>query len=313
MLKLLARRLSSGVILIWVISALTYTLLVLGSGDIARKILGVNATQEQTRDLNERLGVNRSIPAQYFDWLAGAVRGDFGDSWFGSETVWATLSSRLAVTLTIVGLAMMLAAFLSIILGVAAALRGGTIDRLVQSIGLLGFAIPGFLVAFALVTVFSIRLGIFRATGYTKPTGSLGDWLRSVTLPVLSLSLASLASVSLQVRGSVKDALGLDYVRTLRSRGLSNRRVITKHVLRNASGPALSILGVQFIGLLGGAVIVEQIFAIPGLGQVAVRSTSAGDIPLVMGLVVITGILVVLVNLTVDIMTTWLNPKARIS
>ncbi|MDY7102172.1 MAG: ABC transporter permease [Actinomycetota bacterium] len=311
MLRFVMRRLGAGLVLLLVISALAYVLLVLGSGDVARNILGVNATQEQTEALNEELGLNRPVLTQYVDWLGSAVTGDFGDTWTGSETVAATLTSRLSVTLQLVTGAVILAAILAAVLGVIAALRGGIIDRVVQSVGLIGFAVPGFLVAFALVTVFSLRFSIFRATGYVAPSDSVADWLRSVTLPILALSLATLASVSLQIRGSVKDILGLDYVRTLRSRGLSDRRVMFKHVLRNAAGPALSVLGVQFIGLLGGAVIVEQIFAIPGLGQTAVRSTAAGDIPLVMGLVVVMAVIVVVVNLTVDLTTAWLNPKVR--
>ena len=137
--------------------------------------------------------------------------------------------------------------------------------------------------------------------------------MRSVTLPIVSLAFASLASLALQIRGQVRDTLDLDFVRTLRSRGLSPNRVVYKHVLRNAGGPALSILGVQFIGLLGGAVIVEMIFAIQGLGQVAVNSATKGDVPLVMGLVLFTAVLVVIVNLVVDLVTALLNPKVRLS
>ena len=207
------------------------------------------------------------------------------------------------MTLTLVLGAVLIAAVIGAVLGMLAATRGGAIDRGAQGLGLIGFAIPGFLVAFALISLFSIRLGWFRATGYVKPSDSLSEWVKSITLPIVSLALASLASVTFQVRGAVKDTLGLDYVRTLRSRGLSGRRVVYKHVLRNAAGPALSIIGVQFIGLLGGAVIVETVFAMPGLGQVAVNSTIAGDIPLVMGLVIVTAVLVVVVNLVIDLLT----------
>jgi peptide/nickel transport system permease protein len=134
-----------------------------------------------------------------------------------------------------------------------------------------------------------------------------------VTLPILALAIHSIASVANQVRGSVTDALRQDYVRTLRSRGLSFRRVVFKHVLRNAGSPALAVLGVQFVGLLGGAVVVERVFAIPGLGDIAVTSTSQGDIPMVMGLVVAVAALVVIVNLVIDLVQGWLNPKVRLS
>lgn len=313
MLRFVLRRLAAGVVLLFVISFLAYMLLIAGSGDVARNRLGVNATQEQVAAMNEKLGLNRPILAQYFDWLRHAVTGDFGRSWFGTETVTKSLSNRLPVTLSIVIGAVVVAALIGTLLGVASAIRGGVLDRAAQTVGLVGFAIPGFLISFALISVFAIRVGWFHATGYVRPSDSISEWGRSITLPILSLALASLASITLQVRGAVKDSLGLDYVRTLRSRGLSNRRVIYRHVLRNAAGPALSVIGVQFIGLLGGAVIVETVFAMPGLGQVAVSSTVAGDIPLVMGLVMVTAVLVVLVNLAIDLLTGWLNPKARLA
>ena len=134
-----------------------------------------------------------------------------------------------------------------------------------------------------------------------------------MTLPVIALSLGIIAAVAQQVRGSVLDALRQDWVRTLRSRGLPEGRVVFKHVLRNAGGPALSVLALSFVGLLGGTVIVEEVFAIPGLGQVAVSSTTQGDVPMVMGLVVAVGMIVILVNLAIDILQGFLNPKARVS
>ncbi len=313
MLRYILRRLAAGVLLLLVISFLAYTLLVAGSGDVARKLMGINATQEQVAARNEELGLNRPILAQYGDWLRHAVTGDFGTSWFGAQDVTEAIRSRLSVTLTIVLGAVLVAAVVGVVLGIFAATRGGALDRAAQGVGLVGFAIPGFLIAFALISLFSIRLGWFRATGYVKPSDSISEWAKSITLPIVSLALASLASVTLQVRGAVKDTLGLDYVRTLRSRGLSSRRVVYKHVLRNAAGPALSIIGVQFIGLLSGAVIVEIVFAMPGLGQVAYNSTLAGDIPLVMGFVIVVSFLVVVVNLVIDLLTGWLNPKVRVT
>ncbi|NTW40742.1 MAG: ABC transporter permease, partial [Cellulomonadaceae bacterium] len=221
--------------------------------------------------------------------------------------------SRLSVTLSIVLGATILAALIGTLLGILAATRSGRVDRSVQVLSVVGFAIPGFLVALGLVLLFSINLGWFNATGYVKFTNSASGWFKSVTLPIVALALGTIAVVAQQVRGSVVDALGRDYVRTLRSRGLSGRRVVTKHVLRNAGGPALAVLAVQFIGLLGGAVIVETVFAIPGLGQLAVSSTAKADIPMVMGLVVATALIVVVVNLVIDLAQAWLNPKVRLA
>jgi peptide/nickel transport system permease protein len=215
--------------------------------------------------------------------------------------------------LTIVGGSLLVAVVAATALGIAAATLGKRVDRSAQLVGLIGFAIPGFLVAEILVLLFAVKFQVFRATGYTKFSDSPTEWIRSVTLPIVSLSLASLASLALQIRGSILDILDRDFVRTLRSRGLGGRRLMIRHVLRNAAGPALSIVGVQFIGLLGGAVIVELIFAMPGLGIAAAQAGAQGDAPVVMGIVLVTAVLVVLVNLVVDLLTAWFNPKVRLS
>jgi peptide/nickel transport system permease protein len=307
------RRLASGVVLIFTVSALAFALLYANSADIARRILGQNASAEQVQAKQEELGLTLPLWQQYIDWLAGALTGDLGRSWFTGELVVNGVTSRITVTLSIVLGATILSAIVAVVLGVLAATRRGWVDRVVQVFSVIGFAIPGFLVALGLVLLFSIELGWFQATGYTPLGTSFTGWLSSVTLPIIALAIGTIAIVAQQVRGSVADALTRDYVRTLRSRGLSARRVVSKHVLRNAAGPALAVLAVQFIGLLGGAVIVEQVFAIPGLGQLAVSSTAKADIPMVMGLVVATGIIVVIVNLLIDLAQAALNPKVRLS
>ncbi|BAJ75002.1 ABC-type dipeptide/oligopeptide/nickel transport systems, permease components [Microbacterium testaceum StLB037] len=313
MLAFIVRRLLSGVVLIAVISFLAFTLLYAAGGDIARRILGENATAETVAKKTAELGLNRPLLAQYGDWLSSAVTGNLGRSWFNGELVSVSVSGRLSVTLSIVVGATLVSAILSILLGVLAARRGGVIDAGVQFLSLVGFAVPGFLIALLLVLVFAVNLGWFKATGYTPLTTSFSGWVASVVLPIVALSIGAIATVAQQVRGSVIDATSRDYVRTLRARGLSENSVIYRHVLRNAGGPALAVLAVQFVGLLGGAVIVEQIFAIPGMGQLSVRATTQGDIPVVMGLVIAFAIIVVVVNLLIDLAQAALNPKVRLS
>ncbi|MBF4567483.1 ABC transporter permease [Plantibacter sp. VKM Ac-2880] len=313
MLGFILRRLVSGVVLIFVISVIAYSLLYLGGGDIARRILGQSATAETVAKKSAELGLDRPLPVQYVDWLTSAFQGDLGRSWFTGQLVSSGVSGRLAVTLSIVLGATIIAAIVSVILGVLAARRGGWIDNVVQFISVIGFAIPSFLIALVLVITFAINLRLFKATGYIPITTSFGGWVTSVTLPIIALAIGAIATVSQQVRGSVVDAMSKDYVRTLRSRGLGTNRVIYKHVLRNAGGPALAVLAVQFIGLLGGAVIIEQIFALPGIGQLAVQATTSGDIPIVMGVVIATAIIVVVVNLLIDLAQAALNPKVRLS
>lgn len=313
MIGFIGRRLLAGGVLLISITTLAFHLLFLGGGDIARRILGESATEESVAQKTSQLGLDKPLLEQYREWVTGALTGDFGTSWFSGQPVIEGISSRLAVTLSLVSGAVLLTAVISLILGVVAATRGGWVDRMVQVLSVIGFAVPGFLVAVFLVLVFALGLSWFNPTGYISLTQSPSGWLSSVTLPVIALCLGGVASVTQQIRGGVLDALRNDYVRTLRSRGLSERRVVLKHVLRNAAGPALAVLSVQFVGLLGGAVIVEQVFAIPGLGQVAVQATTQGDIPLVMGLVVVTAVLVIVFNLLVDLLQGWLNPKVRLS
>jgi peptide/nickel transport system permease protein len=313
MLTFILRRVLSGLVLIFVITSIAFLLLYLGGGDIARRILGQSATPEAVQAKAEQLGLDRPLLTQYVDWLGNAITGDLGASWFTGQPVTSGIASRLTVTLSLVIGATILTAILSVVLGVWAAIRRGWVDKLVQTISILGFAIPGFLIAIGLVLLFALNLQLFKPTGYVPFTTSPAGWLSTVTLPIIALTVSGVAGVAAQVRGSVIDALRQDFVRTLRSRGLSFNRVVFKHVLRNAGGPALAVLGVQFVGLLGGAVIIEQVFAIPGLGQVAVASTNQGDIPLVMGFVVATAILVVVVYLIIDLVQGWLNPKVRLS
>ncbi|MFF9455827.1 ABC transporter permease [Streptomyces flaveolus] len=311
MLNFIARRIASGVLLLVVISLLSYVLLSIPGTDVGRQLLGQGADQAAVDAKNAALGLDRPVLRQYTDWLVHAVRGDLGTSWFTSEDVTQAVLGRLPVTLSLMIGVTLVTTVVSFLLGVLAGVRRGAVDRFVQVLGVVGYALPGFLVTLVLVLVFAVRLNWFPAIGYIPFADSPSGWLSTVTLPVLSLSVASVAGVSQQVRGAVIDVLRQDYVRTLRARGLPASRVVFRHVLRNASAPALSVLGMQFVGLLGGAVVVEQIFGLPGIGSMTVTYTTRGDIPVIMALVMLTVVGVVLINLLVDIVIGWLNPKAR--
>lgn len=313
MLRFLTRRVLSGLALLVVIATLAFLLLYLGAGDVGRRILGPTASAETVALKNQQLGLDEPLLTRFGDWAIHALQGDLGTSWFSGASVTTLLVTRIGVTLSLVIGAILLSALVSVLLGVWAAVGAGVIDRVVQVIAVLGFAIPGFLVALGLVNLFALQLKWFRPTGYVPLTTSFGGWLGSITLPVIALAIGVIATVALQVRSSVVDALGQEWVRTLRSRGLSERRIVYRYVLRTAAGPALAVLAVQFIALIGGAVIVEQVFAIPGLGQVSVTATSQGDVPLVMGLVLAVSIIVLIVNLVIDIVQGWLNPKVRVA
>jgi peptide/nickel transport system permease protein len=313
MLAFTVRRLVYGALLLFVIVTLAYLLLYAAAGNVGRTILGPDATQATVAAKNQQLGLNSPLLSRYFSWLGHALTGNFGSSWFTNQPVTTAILTRLQVTLTLVLGAVIVSAVLSAVLGVWAAIRRGSVDRSVQLFSVLGFAIPGFIIAVFLVRFLALGTHWFKPTGYVPITISFSGWIRTVTLPVIALSIGLVAGVAQQVRSSVIGALGQDWVRTLRSRGIPERSVLFKHVLRNAGGPALSVLALSFVGLLGGAVIIEEVFGIPGLGQIAVLATSQGDVPLVMGLVVAIGVIVILVNLIIDLLQGFLNPKARIS
>ncbi|MFF2486109.1 ABC transporter permease [Microbacterium sp. NPDC058062] len=313
MLMFLLRRIASGLAMLLVITALAFSLLYLASGDVASRILGPTATQDQVNQMSEQLGLDRPLWIRYPEWLILAIQGDLGRSWFTSELVADSIGSRVAVTLSLVIPATILIGLISAFLGVAAAIYRGWIDKVVQFVGVVGFAIPSFLIALGLVILFAVQLQWLPATGFVPLSESVTGWLAATLLPVTALVIHGVAGTAQQVRGAVIDTLQQDYVRTLRSRGLRSRTIIYGHVLRNAGGPGLAVLALQFVGLLGGAVIVEQLFALPGLGQLAVSATTRGDLPQVMGVVIVIVIIVLLVNLLIDIAQGWLNPKVRIS
>ncbi|UVS80528.1 ABC transporter permease [Actinokineospora sp. UTMC 2448] len=311
MLRFAVRRLAAGLFLLFVVSFVSFVLLSVPNLDVARQLLGQSAPQHAVDAKTAELGLDQPILARYAQWLGDALTGDLGTSWFTSENVLTAIGHRLPVTLSLMLGVTLVTAVLAFLLGVWAGVRRGAVDRIVQVLGVVGYALPGFLVTLVIVLVFAVQLRWFPAIGYIPLTTSVPGWLSTVTLPILSLSVAAVAGVSQQVRSSVIDVLRQDYVRTLRARGLPPGRVLFRHVLRNAAAPALTVLGMQFVGLLGGAVLVEQIFGLPGIGSMTVTYTTRGDTPVIMGLVMTTVVCVVVINLGVDLLVGWLNPKAR--
>jgi peptide/nickel transport system permease protein len=284
-----------------------------GNGEgIARAVLGLNARPEDVQREVVTLGLDQPLLVQYWHWLRDAVTGNLGESFYTGQSVTDALSSRVPVTLALVIITLLLTVVLSVLLGVTAAVKGGWVDRLLQFVTVLGTAIPSFIIAIVLVFTFAIAWRALPATGYVTPEISVSGWAKSVTLPVLALLVGAVASAAAQFRTAVLDTLGRDYIRTLRARGISERHVIFRHVLRNSAGPGLTVLSLTTLGLLGGAVFIEQVFALPGMGQLANQSAQVNDVPMVMGTVLVTIVIVLVVNFLGDLATTVLNPKARI-
>lgn len=313
MLSFFVRRIALALSQLVAISFIAFTLLYLSSDGIARTILGEQATEDQVAAKTAELGLDRPLLVRYGDWVAHAVTGDLGRSYFTPQSVVDALLARLPVTLSLLIATTIVAALIAFGLGVLAAVYRGWLDRFIQILSVLGYAIPGFLVALFLVVVLAINLRLLPATGFVPLTTDPAAWARTMIMPVAALALGAIAATAQQVRGAMIDVLRADYVRTLRSRGVGEAEIILKHALRNASGTGVTVLGLQFVGLLGGAIVVEQIFALPGLGSVAIQYTSRGDVPVVMGLILVTSIIVAVVNLIVDLAVGVLNPKARVS
>ncbi len=312
MLSYVSRRLLSSLVLLALVTTLTFAMVFGGADNVAQNILGDNATDQQIADLEAKLGIDRPLYEQYGTWVAKAVRGDLGMSWTMGESVSKILSGRLPVTLSMVILAIVIIGVVSALLGIAAAVRGGWADRIIQLISVVGFSLPNFWLGLILVVVFALNRRGPPPPGYPHSHNAPPGGRASVAGPGAALVLSGIASASQQVRGAMIDALRQDYVRTLRAGGIKPSSVLFRHALRNAMPAALTVLSLQFIGLLGGAAIIERVFAIPGLGSVTVQAALSGDIPVLMGVVVTMIILVVIVNIAIDLANAWVNPKVRL-
>lgn len=308
---LILRRLASGIAVLITVATLTFVLLYASSENIARNLLGDQATEAQIAAKEVELGLDQPLLARLLEWFSNALGGELGRSWFTSQPVFETITQRLPVTLAMVILAISLIAVTATILGVTAAVKRGPVDRAVQIFAVGGNAVPNFIVGVLLVWAFAIALGWFPATATIAPGAGSAAWVVSLALPVIALTINGVASSAQQIRSAFIKQLELDYVRTLRSRGIEEREILFRHVLRSAAPAGLTVLSLQFIHLLGGAVVIESIFALPGVGMLAVSATTRGDLPVVMGVIVYTVILVIVVNLVVDLVNGWLNPKVR--
>ncbi len=312
MIRFTLKRLISGVILLFAVAIGTFFLAHAAIPDPTLGLLGTAATPEAQQALAAKIGTDRPLMVQFWDWFTHLLRGDFGDSWKNFTPVGKQIAVKFPVTLSVVSLAILLSAILGLVFGVTAGLRPGSwIDRAVKIGAVVLFALPGFWVALVLVMVFAVQLKWFPAVGYVQPGQSVGGWLLSIILPAVALALGAVVMVAEQLRNAIIQADGQDYVRTLRSRGLPSWRV-TVHLLRNAAPASLTILALMFVALLSGAVVVENIFALPGIGALTQGSSQNGDIPMLLGITVVAVVFVVIVNFLLDILLGWINPKARV-
>jgi peptide/nickel transport system permease protein len=311
MLSYSLRRLGFALVTLWLATLLVFAALLLIPGNPAQAILGIEATPEDVAALEARLGLDKPPLQRYLNWLGGVLRGDLGQSIRYQTSISGLITARLGITLPIVIASLLLATLIAIPSGILAARKAGSWVDVGVSVGsLIGIVLPSFWVGLMLIYVFVVWLKLplptsFPVGGWDNPSRALA----SLVLPVLTVGLASAALLVRLVRGSVLEVLSQDFVRTARSKGLAERVVLYKHALRNAALPVVTVLGLQFAQLLIAAVVVEQVFGIPGLGSLSLLAIGARDYPLVQGVVLTIAAFIVSLNLIVDLLYAYLDPR----
>lgn len=312
MLRLVVRRLLITVPVLILVTMLAFALVQLTPGDPAKVAAGEFAPPEQVEAVRKSLGLDRPLHEQYLDFVTNAFRFDFGTSVQDSRPVGTIISETLPVTFSLGLLAMVFTVLIAVPAGVLAAIRKRRIaDRLVSLVASVWLAVPPFVIALVLVVPLAINRSWFPATGYSGFADSPWDWFLHLLLPAITLALVSAAELTRQVRGALIDALEQDFVRTSRAKGLREWLVIGKHASRSAAPTAVTVLGLQVGRVLGGAVLVETVFALPGFGSLAVNAVVTQDLPIVQAIVLVSAIFVLFTNLLVDVTCGYLNPKLR--
>ena len=308
---ILRRVLHLGPVLLF-ISVIVFFVFRIIPGDAAVIRLGDNADPEAVRELRRTLGLDKPLPLQYLDWLGNALRGDLGQSYINKQSVSALVLEKLPATLELALLGVWLALVISLPVGILSALRRGSwVDQLARVLALVGFCMPRYWLAVLLILLLAVRVPWLPAAGFADLTEDPLANLRHAALPVLSIAL-TLAAVQMRfLRSSLLDVIGQDYVRTAYAKGLRHRAVVLRHALKNTLIPFVTVVGLEFGNLLGGLVVVEQIFSWPGVGWLLIQSITHRDYAVVQGAVLLTATGFVLVNLLVDIAYAYLDPRIR--
>jgi len=307
-----------GVLILILVTLFVFLVMRLLPGDPLMLYLSQNQIQaltpEQLSELRHQFGLDKALPIQYFDWIGGVIRGDLGKSIFQGQDVSYLIASRLPVTIYLGLLSFLISSILGILFGVICALRRGKwIDTVVTVLANIGITVPTFWVGILLIYLFSLKLGWLPTGGFTSPFDDFGLSIRKALMPVLCLSLFSIASLTRQTRSSMLEIINQDYIRTAWAKGLCERAVILRHTIKNAMIPVVTILGLQVSLLFGGAVLIETIFNIPGMGRLMADAVFSHDYQVVQAGVLIISMVVVLSNLFVDITYGWFDPRIRYS
>ncbi|HTQ01072.1 MAG TPA: ABC transporter permease [Casimicrobiaceae bacterium] len=310
MLAYIAKRLLATIPVMALVAVFVFALLRLTPGDPAAIIAGSAATTQDVAAIRVKLGLDQPLVAQFLVWLGNMARGDFGESFFFKKTVASLVADRIEPTLMLSLTTMTLSIAIAVPLGVLAAYRQGTwIDRIVMGFSVLGFSVPVFVIGYLLIYVFAIELNWLPVQGYQSLRDGVAGCLLRLVLPSLTLSVIYVALIARITRTSVLEVLGEDYIRTARAKGLAERVVLTRHALRNAAVPIVTVIGIGVALLIGGVVVTESVFSIPGLGRLTVDAVLARDYPTVQAVILLFSFAYVLVNLLVDVSYTALDPR----
>jgi peptide/nickel transport system permease protein len=295
-----------------IVGVIVFALMHFIPGDPASAMLGRDATEEQKEALRARLGLDEPLPVQFVTWFWNALRLDFGESLFEHKPVTEALRDRLQPTGLLTLYALTLSIVIAIPAGVIAAVRANSLlDRLLMVIAISGVAIPGFFFGILLILLFAVVLGWLPSGGYTGLDEDPGEHFRYMALPTLALGFSAAGLLARLVRSTMLDVLNEEYVRTAFAKGLRERYVVLRHALRNAMIPILTVIGISLAGLLGGAIVIETVFNIPGMGRLLADSVVRRDYPLVQGAVLLIAALEVLIMLLVDLLYAYADPRVR--
>ena len=307
------RRVLQGIPVLFLISAIVFTVVAFIPGDPAMVVLGRGASPENLAAVRERLGLDRALPVRYVAWLGQVLTGDLGTSILSQQPVADLLGRALPITLYLAALALVLAVAISVPAGTIAALRRNTwADLLFTGWAFLGVSVPGFWLAMMLVYLFGVRLQWVPLEGYIAPGDHLGASLRTMILPAVTLGVFLSGPLTRYLRSSVLQAAEQEFVVVARAKGLAERTVVGRHVLRTSLLPFVTVLGLQVGYLLGGAVVIENVFALPGIGDLAVSAIGNRDYPVIQGVVLVVAAGVVATNILVDVLYAALDPRIRL-
>ncbi len=312
MLLFIFRRVLSTIPVLLIVAVIVFLMLRLTPGDPAASLVGNNGSSADIANIRASLGLDQPLPVQFYKWAVQVFQGDLGESYYMKRPVTQLIAQRIGPTLSLSFLTLLVTIAIAVPLGVIAAWRhGGWLDRALMGFSVIGFSIPSFVIGYLLIWMIALHWQLLPVQGYAPMAQGVGKWLSHLVLPAVTLSIIYLALIARVTRASVAEALSEDFIRTARSKGISELRVLTRHALANAAVPIITVIGIGIGLLIGGVVVTETVYAIPGLGQLTVDAVLSRDFPLIQGITLFFSFVYVLINLLVDLSYVILDPRIR--